>query len=247
MTVSSDDVVVDIRGASHAYGDKAVLRGLDLQVRAGEIYALLGGNGAGKSTTLAALLGFISPSSGTVSVGGIDPARDPQRARAALAYVPESVALYEHLTARENLDYFLALANADRSSATVIEPALEAVGLARDAWDKRVSGFSKGMRQKVAIALALARHVPVLLLDEPTSGLDPQATLEFNRLLETARARGVATLMVTHDLLSAVDVADRIGFLAAGRIEEELAAGSGANRFDLNALHQRYAHAGAPA
>jgi ABC-2 type transport system ATP-binding protein len=231
-------VIHDLR---HSYGSRQVLRGLDLRVAPGEIYALLGGNGAGKSTTLAALLGFIAPSAGTVRVCGIDPAADPQGARAQLAYVPESVALYEHLTARENLDYFLSLAGADRGSATVIDPALDAVALPRHAWDARTGGFSKGMRQKVAIALALARHVPVLLLDEPTSGLDPQATLEFNRLLATARTRGVAVLMVTHDLLSAVDVADRIGFLADGRIEEERQADSGSARFDLNALHARYA------
>jgi ABC-2 type transport system ATP-binding protein len=157
------------------------------------------------------------------------------------------VALYDHLTARENVDYFLALANADRDRATVIDPALEAVGLPGHAWDARVGGFSKGMRQKVAIALALARHVPVLLLDEPTSGLDPSATLEFNRLIETARNRGVAILMVTHDLLSAVDVADRIGFLSEGRIEEELVAGASGARFDLNALHARYTGAKAAA
>jgi ABC-2 type transport system ATP-binding protein len=238
---------IDVRQVRHSYGDHAVLRGLDLTVAPGEIYALLGGNGAGKSTTLSALLGFIVPSSGSVRVDGIDPAADPARARARLAYVPESVALYDHLSARENLDYFLALARAERSGKTVVEPALDAVGLPHHAWGQRVGGFSKGMRQKVAIALALARHVPVLLLDEPTSGLDPRATLEFNRLIETARDRKVAILMVTHDLLSAVDVADRIGFLADGQIEEELAAGNGAARFDLNALHARYTGASATA
>lgn len=231
---------IDVREVRHSYGEREVLCGLDLSVAPGEIYALLGGNGAGKSTTLSALLGFIVPSSGSVRVGGIDPAADPARARAQLAYVPESVALYDQLSARENLDYFLALARAHRSPDTIIAPALEAVGLPQHAWNQRVGGFSKGMRQKVAIALALARHVPVLLLDEPTSGLDPRATLEFNRLIETARDRQVAILMVTHDLLSAVDVADRIGFLADGRIEEELAAGTGSVRFDLNALHARY-------
>jgi ABC-2 type transport system ATP-binding protein len=231
---------IDVRDLRHSYGEREVLRGLNLTVAPGEIYALLGGNGAGKSTTLSALLGFIVPSSGSVRVTGIDPAADAARARAQLAYVPESVALYDHLSARENLDYFLALARAQRSPGTVIEPALDAVGLPNHAWNQRVGGFSKGMRQKVAIALALARHAPVLLLDEPTSGLDPRATLEFNRLIETARDRQVATLMVTHDLLSAVDVADRIGFLADGRIEEELAAGGGGARFDLNALHARY-------
>jgi ABC-2 type transport system ATP-binding protein len=232
---------IEVLEVRHSYGKREVLRGLDLAISPGEIYALLGGNGAGKSTTLSALLGFIVPTSGSVRVAGINPAADPQKARAQLAYVPESVALYEHLTARENLDYFLALANAPRSSEDVIKPALHAVGLPHLAWNQRVGGFSKGMRQKVAIALALARLVPVLLLDEPTSGLDPRATMEFNRLIETARDRQVTILMVTHDLLSAVDVADRIGFLADGRIEEELAAGAGASRFDLNALHARYA------
>jgi ABC-2 type transport system ATP-binding protein len=238
--------IVEVRGLRHAYGEKRVLNGLDLTLFEGEIYALLGGNGAGKSTFLSALLGFIVPTAGTAKVQGHDTARAPEKARSLLAYVPESVALYEHLTARENLDYFLALADAEADLATVIDPALEAVGLARDAWDRRVGGFSKGMRQKVAIALALARHVPILLLDEPTSGLDPLATAEFNRLLETARERGVTTLMVTHDLLSAADVADRIGFLSHGRLEEEIVA-EGTERFDIRALHQRYAVAGAAA
>jgi len=100
------------------------------------------------------------------------------------------------------------------------------------------------MRQKVSIALALARKVPVLLLDEPTSGLDPHATAEFNRLLGVLRAQGVAMLMVTHDLLGAAEVADRIGFIAQGRLVEERSAASGdAERFDVRALHRRYAGA----
>jgi ABC-2 type transport system ATP-binding protein len=241
MTNPADShLPIDVRELRHDYGEREVLRGLNLTVAPGEIYALLGGNGAGKSTTLSALLGFVVPSSGSVRVTGIDPAADPVSARGQLAYVPESVALYDHLSARENLDYFLALARTQRPLKTAIDPALDAVGLPHHVWNQRVGGFSKGMRQKVAIALALARHVPVLLLDEPTSGLDPHATMEFNRLIETARDRKVAILMVTHDLLSAVDVADRIGFLADGRIEEELAARDDAARFDLNSLHARY-------
>lgn len=239
MTVQDSQPAIALSGVHYSYGAAPVLRGLDLCVQPGEIYALLGGNGAGKSTTLSALLGFIAPGEGTVRVCGIDPVADPQGARAQMAYVAENVSLYEHLTARENIGYFLALAG-NRRGAETIEPALEAVGLPAEAWDRRLSGFSKGMRQKVAIALALARDVPVLLLDEPTSGLDPRAVLEFNRLLDTARARKVAVLMVTHDLVSAVDIADRIGFLTAGTIEEEQRAGEGAHRFDLNALHDLY-------
>ncbi|GAB5352767.1 putative ABC transporter ATP-binding protein NosF [Qipengyuania sp. 483] len=237
--------VIAIADVHHSYGANAVLRGLNLTVRRGEIYALLGGNGAGKSTTLSALLGFLAPERGTVRVCGIDPVADPRGARATMAYVPENVSLYEHLTARENIGYFLALAGVTRGKEA-IDSGLTAVGLAPKACDKRLSGYSKGMRQKVAIALALARDVPVLLLDEPTSGLDPRAVLEFNQLLDAAREREVAVLMVTHDIVSAVDIADRIGFLGDGRIEEEREANSTGPRFDLNALHARYARSGEP-
>lgn len=231
-------------GVFYSYASRNVLDGLNLAVMPGEIYALLGGNGAGKSTLLSLFLGLSKPASGTVFVGDHDVAREPQKARELLAYVPESVALYEHLDAIENLRYFLALASASRDLDSIIAPALTAVGLAQSAWRHRLGGYSKGMRQKVAIAIALARKVPVLLLDEPTSGLDPRATLEFNQLLDNLRGQGVTTLMVTHDLLSAADIADRIGFLADGRVREEIATHD-SGRFDVQALHQRYALVGA--
>jgi ABC-2 type transport system ATP-binding protein len=232
------DAALAASGVTAGYGRKTILHGLDLQVRPGEIYALLGANGAGKTTTLSLFLGFIAPTSGQVRVHGADPAAHPEQARRQLAYIPENVALYEHLSARENVAYLLALAGQAPGEAP-IDASLAAAGLAVDAFDRRVAGFSKGMRQKVAIGLALARRVPVLLLDEPTSGLDPQATAEFNRLLGVLRGQGVAVLMVTHDLLGAADVADRIGFLDAGRLVEEVAA-AGADRFDVRALHRRY-------
>jgi len=240
--INTSAMALEAEGLEQRYGSQTVLRGLNFSVREGEIYALLGGNGAGKSTTLNLFLGLASPTAGAARVCGLDVAADPTAARSRVAYVPENVALYEHLTARENIDYLLTLARADTDPA-LIDEALGAVGLVQEAWDRRLSGFSKGMRQKVAIALAIARRVPVLLLDEPTSGLDPRATADFNRLLQTARARGVATLMVTHDLLGASEVADRIGFLAKGRIEVELAA-EGAERFDVRALHERYVQVG---
>lgn len=222
-----------------AYGTQRVLDGLSLRVPAASITALLGGNGAGKSTTLAALLGFVRAQGGTITVAGVDPGADPDAARRRIAYLPENVALYEHLTAVENADYLLALSD-ERKDRRVITDALAAAGLQERAWDQRLGGFSKGMRQKVAIAVALLREVPVLLLDEPTSGLDPRATADFNALVRAVRDRGTAVLMVTHDLLSAADVADRIGFLEAGRIVEEVEA-SGHERFDVRALHARFA------
>ena len=230
---------VALRDVALAYGHHRVLQRVSLTVAPGEIYALLGGNGAGKSTTLSVLLGFARPSSGTVSVAGIDPGIDPDGVRRRIAYLPENVALYEHLSGIENADYLLALSGEERDRAAITD-ALAAAGLAQDAWDRRLSGYSKGMRQKVAIAVALLREVPVLLLDEPTSGLDPRATADFNRLLRTVRERGTAVLMVTHDLLSAADLADRIGFLDAGRITDEAEA-SGPDRFDVRALHDRFA------
>ncbi|GHC87533.1 ABC transporter ATP-binding protein [Pseudorhodoferax aquiterrae] len=225
------------------YAGRSILRGLDLAVAPGQTYALLGANGAGKTTTLGLFLGFVQPTCGRVRVLGADPVAKAAQARRQLAYIPENVALYEHLSARENLAYFLDLAG-QHQGADAIAAALARAGLDSMDHGRRVAGFSKGMRQKVAIALALARQVPVLLLDEPTSGLDPQAQAEFSRLLVWLRSEGVAILMVTHDLLGAAQVADRIGFLDQGRLLDEVAA-SGPERFDVRALHRRYATAGA--
>lgn len=237
----SDHIALELAGLTVSYGASTILDRLDLQVRSGEIYALLGGNGAGKSTTINALLGFATPSAGSVRVCGVDLALDPRTARASMAYVPENVVLYEYLSARENLAYFLRVAGSACTDAGIAQ-ALDGVGLERQAWDRRLATYSKGMRQKVAIALAVARAVPVLLLDEPTSGLDPQATREFNGLLERLRAQGVTIFMVTHDLLSAAEVADRIGFLAHGAITAEYRA-QGTARFDVRELYQRYGRA----
>lgn len=231
--------IISINELTVERGERTVLDALSLWVAAGEIYALLGGNGAGKSTMLSALLGFLKPASGSMSVAGIDPATNAEAARRKIAYLPENVALYEHLTARENVDYFLALA-CETHATDEIEAAFDAAGLQPEARNRPLGGYSKGMRQKVAIALAVVRQVPVLLLDEPTSGLDPRATADFNALIGTLKERGTAILMVTHDLLGAADCADRIGFLDRGRIIEEVNRASG---YDVMALHRRYGEA----
>lgn len=234
-----DQPAIDADQLEVRYKSAAILRGLTLQVRLGEVYALLGGNGAGKSTTLNAFLGFVECSRGKVRICGLDPSQDPVSVRRKMAYVPENVALYEHLSARENISYFLRLAGVD-ADVNTIETALTSVKLDVEAWDRKLGGFSKGMRQKTAIALAMARSVPVLLLDEPTTGLDPQATSDFNQLLKTLKEKNVAIFMVTHDLLGAAEVADRIGFLDRGVIIEEFTA-SGPDRFDIQMLYKHYA------
>ncbi|MCU0728698.1 MAG: ABC transporter ATP-binding protein [Sphingopyxis sp.] len=215
---------------------RTIVHDLSLTVAAGEIFALLGGNGAGKSTTLAAIMGFLPPASGIITITGTNPATEPEQARQKIAYLPENVALYDHLTAIENIGYFMALAGSE-PSAEAIAAALVEAGLARDAHHRRIGAFSKGMRQKVAIALALLRETPLLLLDEPTSGLDPRATADFTALLQAMRAKGRAILMVTHDLLGAADCADRIGFLDAGRLVDVVNVADGV---DVMALHRRY-------
>lgn len=238
MKTVDGDKAIEIVDLVVRYGDRDVIDHLALTVRAGEVYGLLGGNGAGKSTTLQAILGFVRPSAGRVRVVGRDPVSEPAEVRRAIAYIPENVALYEHLTARENIDYFLRLAGL-RPVADEINKALRTVGLAEEAWERRVSGFSKGMRQKTAIALAVLRRASVLLLDEPTSGLDPGATADFNALVSRLRGEGAAILIVTHDLIGVADIADRIGFLERGRISDEMVA-EGPERFDLRALHNRF-------
>lgn len=220
-------------------GDRRIVDGLSLAVAPGEIYALLGGNGSGKSTTLFAVLGLLRRSGGVSTVAGHDPERAPDAVRQAAAYLPENVALYEHLSAVENVDYFLKLAGENRNAAEV-DAALDSVRLDRSARARRVGSFSKGMRQKTAIALALLRRAPVLLLDEPTSGLDPSASRDFHDLLLELKARRVATLMVTHDLLGAADVADHVGMLEAGRIAQQWTAGASPARFDIGALHRSF-------
>jgi ABC-2 type transport system ATP-binding protein len=204
-----------------------VLRNVDFTVAAGEVFALLGGNGAGKSTTLLTCIGLLTPSQGEVRILGRAPSAEPAAVRASLAYLSETATLYEHLTARENLRYFLDLAGKNASDAA-LDAALDTVGLQTAARDQRAARFSKGMRQKVAIALAILRETPVLLLDEPTSGLDPVAVDEFNQLLLTLRQRGVAILMVTHDLFGACEVATSIGLLRDGRLVSTFTAGTDA-------------------
>jgi ABC-2 type transport system ATP-binding protein len=219
-------------------GGQPALRGVSFAVQPGEVHALLGGNGAGKSTTLLAFLGLLVPTRGRVRVEGADVGADPAQARRRIAYLPENAALYGHLDAHENLDYFLALAGL-RAGRTALDAALDRVALAPAARTRRLETYSKGMRQKVAIALALLRETPILLLDEPTSGLDPVAIDEFNRLLRELAGAGRTVLMVTHDVYGACQVADRIGLLRDGALVGRFAAAPGA-RIDTEAVHAAF-------
>jgi len=230
---------LEARSLSLVRDGTVVLNGVSFAVRPGEVYALLGGNGAGKSTTLLTFLGFLTPSDGAVLVGGRDVAADVEAARAAIAYLPEAAALYGHLDAYENLAYFLDLAGRKPDRAA-LDAALDQVALPTEARGRRMQSYSKGMRQKTAIALALLRDTPILLLDEPTSGLDPVAIDEFHDMVKGLAAAGRTVLMVTHDVYGACQVADRVGLLRGGRLVGSFEAGP-SGRIDTETVHAAFA------
>lgn len=205
------------------YGAHVALRGLDLRVDAGQVYCLLGANGAGKTTTIQLFLGFIEPTAGSAQIMGLEVKDNPLETKRALAYIPENVMLYPNLTGIENLEYFTTLAGCD-ADPTRLRHTLQRAGLPDDAVARRVGTYSKGMRQKVGIAMAIARDARVLLLDEPTSGLDPRASNEFAQLVCALRDDGVAVLMATHDLFRAREIATRIGIMKRGVLVDEFEA-----------------------
>jgi ABC-2 type transport system ATP-binding protein len=202
---------------------------LNLTVTAGEIFCLLGANGAGKTTTINLFLNFIEPTSGRCLVDGVDVAVQPLEAKRFVSYVSENVMLYENFTARQNLDFFAKLGGKSGLSKNDYYAVLHRVGLQEKAFEQRLKVFSKGMRQKLGIAIAIIKDAPNILLDEPTVGLDPKAGAEFMALLKGLRDAGKSIFMSTHDVFRAKEHADRVGIMKEGRLvmvrtREELAA-----------------------
>lgn len=210
-------VVLEANKLCRRYGEHVALAGLDLAIDAGEIFCLLGANGAGKSTTIKLFLGFIEPSSGSVSIMGKDVGAHQIETKRHIAYIPEQVMLYPNLTGRENLDFFTTLAGKSLT-ASEYRKICERAGLPEGAVDRRVGTYSKGMRQKVGIAMAIAKGAKALLLDEPTSGLDPKASNDFSELLAALRDDGVAVLMATHDLFRSKEIGTRVGIMKHGHL-----------------------------
>jgi ABC-2 type transport system ATP-binding protein len=213
------------------FGATLAVDHLNLTIKSGDIFCLLGSNGAGKTTTINLFLNFIAPTSGVARIGGLNVAEHPLETKQRLAYIPEQVTLYRNLTGLENLRFFSRLAKS--ASAPRVDKALvdsdEALlailaqaGLTADQARARVSSYSKGMRQKVGIAITIAKGASALLLDEPTSGLDPKASNDFSTLLADLSARGVAILMATHDLFRAKESGTSVGIMKHGRLVERL-------------------------
>lgn len=214
--------MLEATNLSKNYDGHPALDGLTLKIEPGEVFCLLGANGAGKTTTINLFLNFIAPTSGTASVNGLDVAKNPLETKKFLAYIPEQVMLYRNLSGLENLEYFCALAGHETYSRTRLLEFFDSVGLAAEVAERRVGTYSKGMRQKVGIAIALAKQAKALLLDEPTSGLDPKASNEFSELLRIMSSRGVAVLMATHDLFRAKESGTRVGIMRQGKLVQTL-------------------------
>ncbi len=217
------------------YGDFTALNELTLHVKPGEIYCLLGANGAGKSTTINLLLGFIKPTEGAAFINGKSVDSNAIETKKDIAYIPENLMLYPTLTAMENLDYFSGIGG-QKLKKTELESLLIKAGLQKEAFYKRTQAFSKGMRQKVGIAIALAKGAKALLLDEPTSGLDPKASNEFGLLLQALKENNVAILMATHDIFRAKEIATNIGIMKNGKLLQQFVS----QNISLSELEQAY-------
>jgi ABC-2 type transport system ATP-binding protein len=191
---------------------------LNLKVEPGEIFCMFGANGAGKTTTINLFLNFIPPTEGRALIEGIDVAKEPLRSKEFVSFVSENVTLYSNFTAYQNIDFFTKLAGKRGLTKADYAKALESVGLQKDAFDGRVKTYSKGMRQKLGLAIAVIKGAPNILLDEPTSGLDPKSGQEFLNLLIKMRDEGKSVFMSTHDIFRAKLIADRVGFMKKGKL-----------------------------
>ncbi len=213
-----DEPVIQTRELTKRYGDFVAVDRLNLVVEPGEVFGLLGPNGSGKTTTILMLLGLTEPTSGTVRVLGLDPARQPLSVKSRVGYIPDQVGFYDDLTARENLIYIAKLNGIPREEAyRRIDEALERMGLTGVA-DHPVGTYSRGMRQRLGVAEVLIKHPALIILDEPTLGLDPEAAREFLKTIRDLKAQGITVLVASHLLHQVQAVCDRVGLFHRGRM-----------------------------
>ena len=202
---------------SKKYGKYDALVDLNLAVGQGEVYCLLGQNGAGKTTTINLFLGLIGATSGKALIDGVEVGQKKQITNQMIAYIPEVVQLYGNMNGMENLKFFSRLSGHKHTKDELIA-LLNKSGLDEKDHEKKLSSYSKGMRQKVGIAIALSKKAQVIFMDEPTSGLDPKATDEFTSVCKELARENKSIFMATHDIFNAVNVGSRIGIMKEGRL-----------------------------
>lgn len=191
---------------------------LNIEVHSGEVYCLLGANGAGKTTTINLFLNFIPPTTGTCYINGVEVTKDPLEAKKHVSFVSENVMLYGNFSACQNLDFFANLGGKKNLTKENYHQAMRKVSLQEKAFGQKVKTFSKGMRQKLGLSIAIIKDAPGVLLDEPTAGLDPKAASEFLEILDELRDEGKAIFMSTHDIFRVKEIADRVGIMKEGRL-----------------------------
>lgn len=199
------------------YGKHQALSDLNLSVDKGEIFCLLGQNGAGKTTTINLFLGLIEATSGKAQINGETVTPNSYKTTQMIAYIPEVVQLYGNLSGLENLNFFSRLAGFKYSNSELANFLVKA-GLQESAHQNKLASYSKGMRQKVGIAIALSKNADYIFMDEPISGLDPKATLEFTKICKELSNEGKAIFMATHDIFNAVNVGTKIGIMKEGKL-----------------------------
>ncbi len=210
--------VIQVRGLTRYYGKLCAVRDVSFEVHRGEVFGLLGSNGAGKSTTIKMLCGLLKPTRGSVTVGGIDMARKPLQAKAMLGYLPENPVLYDRLTGAEMLELVGALR---KLSPKLLQQRAEYYGKAlglEGQMQAEVGTYSKGMRQKLAIAMTLVHDPEVVLLDEPAAGLDPRYTRLLKEWVRNLSQGGHTVLLSTHITEMAASLCDRIAVIDHGRL-----------------------------
>lgn len=228
--------MIQLKNIDKKFKDKMALDNLSLEVKSGEIYGLLGANGAGKSTTLNLLLGFLTADRGEINMVDINDSSIIKQDR--IGYIPENVNLYPYLTGVENLDYFSKLAGLKFTLEELARFLLEC-GLEEEAFNKSISEYSKGMRQKVGIAIAYAKNAKIYLLDEPASGLDPLSSNELSILLKKMSERGATILMASHDIFRVRETCHKIGILKNGSLVKEMFSKDVSSR-ELESLYLDY-------
>ncbi|MFF3444688.1 ABC transporter ATP-binding protein [Streptosporangium sp. NPDC002721] len=215
------DIILACEGLRKRYGQIVAVDGIGFSIAEGEVYGLLGPNGAGKSTTISMIVGVVERDEGTVVVDGQPHSAQNTKTKALIGYVPQELALYQDLTARQNLWFFGQLYGLrGRQGRSKVGEVLETIGLA-DRADEAVSGYSGGMARRLNIGIGLLNRPRLLILDEPTAGVDPQSR---NSILESVRrlaADGVAVLYTTHYMEEAERLCDRVGIVDLGRLKAE--------------------------
>jgi len=200
-------------GLTKYYGKTPGIIDLELEVRTGEVFGFLGPNGAGKSTTIRVLLDFLLATRGTATILGLDSRRDSVKIRRRVGYLPADLALYPQMTAREMFGYFCALREVEADGRIGELAERFALDL-----DRKISGYSSGMRQKAGIIQAFMHQPELLILDEPTSGLDPLMQQEFNALIDETRKSGATVFLSSHVLPEVERLADRVGIVRESRL-----------------------------